>query len=323
MKKIIIINFFVVIFLILFLEFTINFFKLSNLLGIEKGLIYNQNKSHYLTPNSTGKIYGIEIFIDNNGFRVPIKDYNYVGNKNFYILGDSTAFGPGVSEEKTFIGLLRSKYFDINFYNNSVPGYQIKNHIINLDKVNNFGQIDKIIYFYTLNDIFSLSNVIDANKNEELNSEGSFALRDVKILNYVNRFLREKSYLYLYIKGITTDPSKRWYKSVERFYQVNKIDFIKTDFKKIKDFSNKINAKLHVVVLPYEFQTRECTNKNLLPQRKINKILSDLTINYSDLTKKFCKLAKPVNYFNKFDPMHLSKKGHKLVYNLIQNEINF
>ena len=179
MKKIIIINFFVAIFLILFLEFTINFFKLSNLLGIEKGLMYKQNGSHYLTPNTTGKVFGVKVFIDKNGFRVPNKDYNYLGNKNFYILGDSTAFGPGVSEENTFIGLLRKKYFDINFYNSSVLGYQINNHIINLNDVNDFGQIDKIIYFYTLNDIFNSSYIVDTNKNEEKPLEDSLENKKV------------------------------------------------------------------------------------------------------------------------------------------------
>ena len=66
-----------VIFLILFLEVIINFFNLSNLLGIQKELIYNKNGSHYLMPNASGKVFGVKIFTDDNGFRVPESNFKY------------------------------------------------------------------------------------------------------------------------------------------------------------------------------------------------------------------------------------------------------
>ena len=45
------------------------------------------------------------------------------------------------------------------------------------------------------------------NNDDEIN-EGSFSLKDFKIFNLLNEYLRNKSYLYMYIKGISTDPSK-------------------------------------------------------------------------------------------------------------------
>ena len=45
-------------------------------------------------------------------------------------------------------------------------------------------------------------------------------------------------------------------------------------------------------------------------------------INYYDFTKMFCNSAKPKKLFYKFDPMHLSIEGHKLVFNKLKNEIN-
>ena len=312
-----------VIFLILFLEVIINFFNLSNLLGIKKELIYDKNGSHYLTPNTSGKVFGVKIFTDDNGFRIPESNFKYKGKKNIYIMGDSTSFGPGVKEEDTFVGLLRSKNLNVNFYNNSVLGYQINNHIINLDMINQFGAVDKIIYFYTLNDVFKSTNVVDANERKKNISEGTFALREIKILNFINKYLREKSYLYLYIKGIATDPSKRWYLSINNYYEKNDINYMVSELEKIQNFSEKINAEFLIVVLPYEFQTRKCLLKNLTPQKKMVKIFLDLNVKYLDLTDSFCKLRKPSNYFLKFDPMHLSSKGHKFVYNLIQDETNF
>ena len=312
-----------IIFIILILEVVINFFNLSNLLGVQKDLIYNKNTSHYLMPNASGNVFGVKIFTDNNGFRVRESNYKYIGKKNIYIMGDSTSFGPGVKEENTFVGLLRVKNLNVNLYNNSVLGYQINNHILNLDKINHFGDVDKIIYFYTLNDVFKSTNVVDANEQRRNISEGTFALREIKMLNFLNKYLREKSYLYLYIKGIATDPSKRWYSSISFFYKKNNINYMMNELKKINNFSNKINAEFFIVVLPYEFQTRECLPKDLIPQKKMVKIFSDLKIKYIDLTNAFCELQKPSDYFLKFDPMHLSSKGHKLVYNLIQDEINF
>ena len=43
--------------MIIFLEIFANFFKLSGLMGIESGLIYNKSGIHYLKPNSTGAVF--------------------------------------------------------------------------------------------------------------------------------------------------------------------------------------------------------------------------------------------------------------------------
>ena len=67
----------------------------------------------------------------------------------------------------------------------------------------------------------------------------------------------------------------------------------------------------------------ESAQQNLIPQKKIIKILIKLKINYSDYTKEFCDYDKPKSLFYKYDPMHLSSKGHSFVYNLLKNEINY
>ena len=322
MKKIIIINFFIILFIILFLEFFVSFFKFSNLMGIQEGLIKSENNTHFLIPNSTGKVFGKKVFIDINGFRVPKEKFKYIGNKGVYIIGDSTTFGNGVLEENTFIGLLRNKFTEVNFFNSSVPGYQIKNHINNLNKIKNFN-VDKIYYFFTLNDVLDSTNVITKSKINKNTSEGSFKLKEIRMLAYVNSYLRNKSYLYMFIKGIFTDPSKRWFLNINNFYKNNDISYLKNYFTQLTNFSNFIDAKLVVIILPYEYQTRECKSTDMVPQVKVKKILSNLNMDFRDYAKKFCAAKNPKNYFYKFDPMHLSQKGHKLVYDLIINESKF
>ena len=316
MKKIILLNCVIVFFFIFFLEVLANFFNLSQLLGIESKLIEIKNDSHHFMPNSTGKIFNKKVYIDSNGFRVPSLPYNYSGKKNIYIIGDSVTFGNGVDEENTFVGLLRKDFTNINFYNNSVPGYQIKNHIDNLEKIKHFKQIKHIIYFFTLNDVYSSSNIQERDDQKYRNSKKFF---DKKIFGKINGYLIRKSYLYLYIKGIASDPSKRWFVALDNFYKEKNILFMKKEFKKLKNFSNLHESDLTVILLPYEYQTRDCKNKNFLPQKKITNYLNEVEIKFIDYSKNFCNEKSNENFL-RFDPMHLSKNGHNIVYNLLLNE---
>ena len=78
-----------------------------------------------------------------------------------------------------------------------------------------------------------------------------------------------------------------------------------------------------VIILPYEYQTRNCSKNVLNPQSKIIEILDTSKINFRDFTNYFCNQKNPNKNFYKFDPMHLSKNGHMLVFEKLKNEINF
>ena len=84
----------------------------------------------------------------------------------------------------------------------------------NIKIIKNFSNVEKILYFFTLNDIYDSSNLVGLNNYDKI-KEDSFSLKDFKILNRLNEYLRNKSYLYMYVKGISTDPSKRWYLNFE------------------------------------------------------------------------------------------------------------
>jgi len=328
MKKIILINIIVLIFILIFLELIANFFKISNLMGIEPGLIGNyKNNIHRMIPNSSGIHFGQKIFIDSNGYRVPYKDYEYNdSNNSVSIIGDSTAFGNGVREENTFVGRLRKDLINWNFYNTSVPGYQIRHFKENLETIDNINNIKKVFYFITLNDVFDSSNIVDLSKKkknivtETQNKKVDF-LKNIKIINELNAFLRSKSYLYMYAKGITTDPSKRYFKNILIHYGKNDLEEMIAFLNQLREKTVKKNIKLKIFILPYEFQTRNCNERNLLPQNKLNKILLDLKIDFVDYTLNFCNYKNPKSLFYKFDPMHLSKKGHSFVFNLVKNEM--
>lgn len=325
MKKIILTNLIFIFFIIFFLEFIFNFFRLSNLKGIEPGLMITEENIHKMSPNSSGIHYGEKIFIDNKGFRVPNKNYTY-NKKNkgsIFIIGDSTTFGNGVVEEKTFVGQLRKNFADINFYNSSVPGYNIKHFVANIDLIDNFSNIEKVLYFVTLNDIYGGDSILDLTKNKNLENYNheNISIKKNELISKINAYLNSRSYSYNFFKGVITDPSKRYFVNIKKSYKKSNLDNIRRYIALLQNKLNEKNIELKIYVLPYEFQTRNCSNENLIPQRKINMILNDLNVNYQDFTINFCEHAKPKTLFYKFDPMHLSIKGHSLIFNMIKNEI--
>ena len=290
-------------------------------MGIQEGLLYKKNNVNFFYPNAEGIIFDEKIFTDKYGFRVPAKDFNYTGNKNILILGDSVAFGNGVKEEKTFVGLLRDNIKDYNLYNSSVPGYQIKDQIYLVNQINTIGNIKKIIYFFTLNDIYGTSNI--KNLNNKFVKESDFSLKKIDLFNAVNSFLRNKSYLYMFVKGLSTDPSKRWFLNLIKRYEEDDLSEIKKNFSILKKISDKNDSELTIILLPYEYQTRKCTKEVLLPQNKLRKVIKDTNIGFKDFTNILCEQKKPKKYFYKYDPMHLSKQGHMLIFNTLKNEISF
>lgn len=321
MKKILIVNFFGVLLLIIFFEIISNFFKLSGLMGIQNGLLYEKNKTNFLNPNKKGIVFDEIVFTDRYGYRVPSINFEYLNKNSNFILGDSVAFGNGVKEEYTFIGLMRKRFKDQNFINSSVPGYQLKDHVNVILNSKEFDNVNHVLYFFTLNDIYGSSNVKKFNNKKK--DEADYDLKKIKLFNKLNIFLRNKSYLYMFVKGLGTDPSKRWFLNLNKEYENIDIDQIKKQFSSLDYFSKNINSNLIVILLPYEYQTRTCSKNVLNPQKKIIEILISSKIDYKDFTNYFCNQKKPKNYFYKFDPMHLSKEGHMLVFNKLKNEINF
>ena len=77
----------------------------------------------------------------------------------------------------------------------------------------------------------------------------------------------------MYLKGIGSDPSKRWFQSIDNFYSTNDISLATSYFKELKNFSKTNNAELYIVLLPYEDQTRNCKISVFKPQKKITQIL--------------------------------------------------
>ena len=327
MKKILGINFLILIILILSLELILNIFNLSQIMGVDRNLIVKDKDNFRLKKNSIGEIFGEKVYTDDNGFRVPNKNFKYSLDKpSIFFIGDSTTLGNGIKEEKTFVGKLRIKKNDFDVYNSSVIGYQFFHHEKNLNLINEFPKIAKIFYVFTLNDVFQVEQVkgIVEENNEQKKRDFVNKIKSFKLINSINVFFRNKSHIYMLFKGLASDPSKRYFKYVKEYYNdKNNYNVEKNYLLKLKKISQNKNINLNVLILPYEFQTRknECNIKNLKPQKKIKGLLKSLEINYIEFTDLFCKQKNPKNLFLKYDPMHLSEEGHDLVFNILEKKV--
>ena len=327
-KKIIFFNIIIFIFFILAGEIILRTFKLSQLMGSDSNILTFKDGIHSLTPNSSGLVFSKKVYIDENQTRVPSFKFKYDKDKDIIIIGDSVTFGNGVKEENTFVGLLRKKYDSYNFYNTAVPGHDLLHHEENLDSLSKFSKVEKVIYVFTLNDVLRDKTIVHWNNRnqEKLLEELGFVQKIIrnKFFRDINFYLRNKSYIFMFLKGILTDPSKRWYANIDIFYKENEIDHLAVFLKKLKKFSKERDAELYMIILPYEFQTRDCKNNiEHLPQQKVKEEISKVKVNFVDFYEEFCKFKNPKKLFYKYDPMHLSKNGHKNVLKMIEREIPF
>ncbi len=64
MKKTIILNIIFLTILIVFLELIINFFNLSQIMGIDSKIVLKNEGNFSLKKNSNGKIFGEEVYTD-------------------------------------------------------------------------------------------------------------------------------------------------------------------------------------------------------------------------------------------------------------------
>jgi len=321
MKKVFVYNIIIFLCLIFFLELTVRIFSSVNLLGIKSDLIIENSEPFSYKPNAKSIIFGKTVFTDEHGFRVPSSKFKYGGARSVLVLGDSTSYGVGVNEEKTFIGILRKKFPELNIYNTSLAGHNINDHIQIIEKYKLKLNIKKIYFFLNLNDIVYLDTRTRMQnfKNEKNNLSLIDKFKKVNIISQTNFFLRSKSALYVYIKSMVTNPSKTHFQDIYNMYQDEKnlVDYQKKLNKLIQNVGK--NIELNVVLLPWEHQLKnQCANKDLLfPQDFITKYFLDKKVVYFNVTNNFCKNKKSEEMYLKFDPAHLSSKGHKYIENII------
>ncbi|HEX6827921.1 MAG TPA: hypothetical protein VF104_02965 [Burkholderiales bacterium] len=303
------------------------------------------------TPGVQAHAFGIPVFIDANGFRVPSLDYRYPAGSTgtLLLIGDSLTFGVGVPEPETFAGRLRTSNPGWKVYNSAVIGQTTGDYLNTVKALLDRGYVfSKAVLVYCLNDVSS-SSAADIDRGVQAAGAGDRAgpspspaperagnadfverLKRLEIFSAANDFLRENSKLYLLVKGVISDPSRRYFAADLQSYLDRKalwnalapVEAIAAEFA-----SRKIGFL--VIIAPYEFQLRPGGSETMggrdirLPQQLVSEFLSERKIPHIDAATVFRTGAgeSGAAYFLALDPMHFSPTGHAAIFALIQDRI--
>lgn len=290
--------------------------------------------SHGLKKESVGYAYDAEIITDKRGFRIKSNYKNNNGNKPSVIfMGDSITFGIGVKAENTFPELFHNMKQHWTIYNSAVIGYEVRDYknfadyfiIKNKERLN----IKHVILGYCLNDILSESSGAIQEQLEMIRYNNRILLffRRVFDITGIDYYLRGYSRFYSLVKYRFCDVSKNTTIANRLEYNydssvtstVNKLQYICSILK-------ENNIYFTVILLPYEYQLREGSQDILFPQIILKNKFDLYNISYIDtydaLNKHIQNMNfKPKDLFLFNDPMHLSENGHKIVAEILNNEI--
>ena len=281
-------------------------------------------------PSIRALSYEATVYTDSNGFRIPRPDYQYPGTQSDHvlILGDSVAFGPGVAEEKTFAGQLRTSKPDWAIFNAAVIGYDVDDYLNVVRSLIDEGHRYKfVVLIMCLNDVSGDSARLLNNSPMPPGFSTVETIRKLDFASAANDWLRNNSKLYLYVKGLVTDPPARHFYADYSNY-VGKVDRQLSVVTEVAATLRRAGMPLLVVIAPYAYQIRERDGKApkdrvdgdlLLPQRKIVTFLRGMGVTTYDSTGFFESQTAGVSsdLFLPFDAMHFSKKGHAVMYMFI------
>lgn len=268
-------------------------------------------------PNSTGISFGKQVYIDEHGFR---KMASPVGDKDSWlILGDSVTFGVGVETEDTYAQLLQNSLPDVHLWNTSVIGYDVRNYrdvLYNLtSEKQNVPRLKRVLLFFCLNDVDlgqSLEKYLDTQPGRAGFSETLLS------------FLRRHSKLYMLAKNTVSDRSKFYFTHDYQLYEDDGESFSES-MKIVEDMNDYLrsrNVEFTIIILPYEYQLRMKTQQNLLPQKRLDAYFAEKGIPYIDAYDYFARAGGDEKEdFLYADFCHLSKKGHKLVFDLLKERL--
>ena len=317
MKKIFINNLLIALIFFFLLEIFLKSFGLSDLRGHGSELITKQK-------NVETVVFGKKVYLNSFGYRSSSTQSKYINkNKKIVFIGDSVLFGSGVNEEQTFVSKLQNKNQEFLYINAGIIGNDLPENIDDIEKNFKLFPGSEFIIIFTLDDV---ENKTKQESNSKTKKDNNFfnLVKNNFFISRVNHFLRTKSYSYLWIKGLATNPSKRYFEeSLQNYKENDNINYFAKKIEEMKIFQKMNSINITFVILPYEYQTRNnCKKNNFTPQKKIKNIFTEKKLVFLDLTSAFCDNKKPKNLYLNFDPVHLSVKGHELVYEYLLYNLN-
>lgn len=274
-------------------------------------------------PNAEGISFGVPVFSDENGFRIPSGFTYQAADDGILLVGDSVTFGVGVPEESTFAGRLRTALPETRIYNSGVIGFAIPDYVRTVEKaVSEKKDIKNVYLFYCLND-FQSADVYTKPRDTDPSTWKSVKRAVSNGFIWVNEFFGPRSKLYVFLTGMTIDPSRQYYSSDIRNMDVDDARFNEV-MRPLVEIGRGLEQRgigYSIVLNPYEVQLRRSFSDGFEPQERVRRYLNANGIRTLDTRERFQKLADPSQAFLFADPMHLSSAGHELVYETLIEDI--
>lgn len=318
-KKIILINFIVLFILIFVIEFTLRVIFSYNVQGLSENLINKSLNFNFHNSNlQDGKAFGVRIYTDENGFRITKNHQEFNKKKNILFVGGSVTFGAGVKANNTYVEKL-NKFSEFNVMNASVFGSNLENNLMILESLKQDNEFEKVFINFPLDDILS-NKVVKDDKEQNINFSNK--IKTNYMIKYINRFLRSKSATYVFIKSLVVNPKINNYLYDVRLYENEElIKQLDINLSEISEIYNP--KKIFFYAIPYAAQVMKgnCTKKED-PEIIIKKIFNKNNFKILNLKEKMCADKNAQRFFLKNDPVHLSKSGHKFVFENLKSYLN-
>ena len=322
LTKVILVNILIVIFLFFLLELAVRlFFPQIQLSGTDSSLY--QDSVYFntpgLKPNSSGKSYGAFKEVNDDGFWKYSRSKTFEKNKSRWLfLGDSITMGIGVDNDSSFAGLINTQKDSIEILNAALigySGYAYLNVIKKLfEKDQNALNIKKVFIFWCLNDVYDFFPTSNSPHYE-----------DKSILGGAIKLLTNNFKAWHLFKELFSDRQKDYFLFDNQFYSPSDSLFNRTiiNIEKCASIVSSFNAEFDVIILPYEYQVRNFSNRELFqPQRVLYKQLSQSGVKCFDLSdyfKPYQSDSKSLYLFG--DGIHFSNKGHRLISKIFLENI--
>ena len=323
------------ILLLLFAELACRIFSDIHYLGNSRNLLVANafGSSNGNAKNVEAVSFGMKVYTDRNGFRVPpgSQDEPVGSNSAILILGDSVAFGPAIAEEHTVSGQLRSSLPSTRIFNASVIGHRThdyKNVVETILPGNE--QIRRVFLIFCLNDILADSaKGIDEALGSTTDHKGGTnntveSIGKISWVKKLNEFLRPRSKLYLLLRNTLTDSlTRHGNRLLQEYADPN---FVYQTLQPSADIASMLEHRgieFVVIISPVELQLRNGASDELTgPQQLLTEYFAAANVPYIDALPIFRSKDMPsTRFFLWCDTMHLSEYGHKVMHDIIMEFI--
>lgn len=311
---------------------------------------------HSLAENFKGEdVWGsnkYQLTTDEIGFKCPPLNHPRLneGKKSILFVGDSFTEGIGIPYEKTFVGLVKKKFPELNIYNAGVAGYSPRlyylkvKYLLEVEKI----KVDEVIAFIDLSDVldehrfYQFNPTMPSWKDSFKRKCKSFLLSHSLIVNRVyalkqkyrsTRIKKEKvkkvNYLEQaneYIHGDPTVGIRNWTVNEKMFNEWGQkgLDMARENMDKLVTLCKSRGIKLSLGIYPWPIQIdrNELKGKHEVVWEAFAQAHDlDLINFFPDFIQE-----KPTEDMDQFfipGDMHWNEKGHLKIANKLVAEYPF